>query len=144
VRHDEQEDAELQALARQLGERGAANRLDPERTAQAVLARLREAPLEERRATRFGRPMLWLQIAAMIVVVLGSSLLVRLVRSPESTQAATTSEPGLSDLSTGELRDILRTVDDSTVTGATSADSTVGLDDLSAPELRRLLQSLEG
>ena len=144
MRHDEQEDLELHALAQQLGQGGAADRLDPERTAQAVLARLRQDGVEQR-ARRFIRPTWWLQIAATIVVVLGSSLIVKLVRSPAPNPAAAAwTEPGLSDLSAGELRDMLRTVDDSTITSSATADTTAGLDDLSAAELRRLLQSLEG
>ncbi|HUK21696.1 MAG TPA: hypothetical protein VLV45_09080 [Gemmatimonadales bacterium] len=144
MKHDDQEDLELNALAQRLGQGGAADRLDPARTAQAVLARLREQPAA-RRVPRFIRPMFWLQIAAMIAVVLGSSLIVKLVRSPAPSAAATAlAEPGLNDLSAGELRDMLRAVDDSTLSASASVDTTVGLEDLSTPELKRLLQSLEG
>src|SRR3989442_16027169 len=62
-------DDELQEVARRLGAR-AAERLDVEGTAQAVVARLRTQPRAEIRGLGWIRPA-WLRIAAMLVIVVG-------------------------------------------------------------------------
>src|SRR2546429_8325117 len=63
-------DDKLQEVARRLGAR-AAERLDVERTAQAVVARLRTEPRAEIRVLGWIRPA-WLRIAAVLVVVVGA------------------------------------------------------------------------
>jgi len=65
-------DATLEDAARRLGA-GAADRLDVERTVQAVLTRLREEPrVPLRAAWAWSRPA-WLKIAAALVIVAGAA-----------------------------------------------------------------------
>src|SRR2546426_224780 len=67
---EELQDARLRELARLLGA-GAAERLDVERTAQAVCARLRERPRVTLTGWVWMQPA-WLKIAAGIALVLGA------------------------------------------------------------------------
>ena len=71
--HDEERDHELERLAGRLGMK-AAERLDVERTAAAVVERLRV----ERMARRpwYVQPT-WLRAAALVVVMIGAGLVVR-------------------------------------------------------------------
>ena len=137
---DELQDAELREIAQRLGTR-AGERLDVEATAQAVLARLREAP-----AVRpvWRRPA-WLSLAAALVLLLGVPMAVRLRHEEVRRSAVSLVAPGgvdVTDLSPDQLRAVLKTLDEVTDDETGTADP--GLDDLSAPELRRLLRSLEG
>src|SRR2546425_5599361 len=63
-------DAKLQEVAQRLGAR-AAERLDVERTAQAVVARLRTEPRAEIRVLGWIRPA-WLRIAAVLGLRVGA------------------------------------------------------------------------
>ncbi len=141
MKHDEMEDQKLRELARGLGAR-AAERLDVERTAQAVLARLAEPAARVRWAAR---PIVGLRIAAMVVLVVGGGIVVRGVgrrQAPLSTTIAAPVGINLNDLSADDLAEILRTFDQSLDQEPVVAET--GLDDLNAPELRRLLRSMEG
>ena len=133
------DDAQLREVARRLGVR-AAERVDVERTAQVVVARLHE----ERRAPRrpwAGLPVAWLRIAAALVLLAGAGLVFRSSGGPggSAPQAETID---LGDLSPDQLRELLNTVDQP---GAEEPVSTqdVGLEDLSPQQLRMLLASLE-
>ena len=75
MRHDELHDAKLHDLAKRLGA-GAAERLDVERTAQTVLARLRAEPRMSVVARLWMQPA-WLKIAALLVLLLGSGVVAR-------------------------------------------------------------------
>ena len=140
---NEDNDATLHELAGRIGRR-AAERLDVEATAQAVIEQLRQA----RRASRWSwmQPA-WLQIAAAIVVLLGGALTVRTV----SRGGGDTSEhdvahfvtDDLSDLSTEQLAEVLSTLDQTLDAGGTMLPET-GLEDLDAQQLRAVLRSLEG
>lgn len=131
----------LQELAERLGAR-AAERLDVERTAQAVLERLRTEPAPETRRWEWVRPA-WLRIAAAVVIVLGVGAIVRNFTRDQALPPVAESE--LNDLSTDQLRAVLDAVDQpGPAAEETIPPQDVGLEDLSAPQLRALLQSLEG
>jgi len=134
----------LQEVARRLGAR-AAERLDVEGTAQAVVARLRTEPRAEIRVLGRIRPA-WLRIAAMLVIVVGGGVVALNVRtSPHTTPLPAASAGGeLSELSGDELREVLESV--ARLGGEQQAVSAqdVGLDELSASQLRALLESLGG
>jgi hypothetical protein len=139
VTYDDREDQELHELARRLGAR-AEQRLDVERTAQAVLARLARP---EPRVPWIARPTVWLRIAAVVAFVVGGGIVLRNAK-PGHQPVATAVAAGvnLNDLSADDLTEMLRTFDQSL--DQEPVDGEMGLDDLTAPELRRLLHSLEG
>jgi len=137
VNHDEVHDAELRAIAQGLGAR-AAEGLDVDATTRAVLERLRAAPPRSRWSWR--RPV-WLPLAAALVVVLGTSLVLRAGRRHPTPAAHVLTAAGvdLNQLSPDQLRDVLGTLD------GPADDQTAGAgtdwDDLTAPELRSLLRA---
>jgi hypothetical protein len=126
-------DAKLQDVARRLGAR-AAERLDVERTAQAVVARLRQQP---RRS-----PPAWLKIAAALVIVAGAGVVARGVWPAPSGAAAPVETVDLSDMSAQQLRELLRNVEQAGAPEPVLSQD-VGLEDLSPAQLRTLLASLE-
>jgi hypothetical protein len=134
----------LRAVAERLG-RAAAERVDVERTAERVVARLREDARRARRRRRWLPPM-GLRIAATLVIVAGVGLVARglwrPVPGPLAPAEATTGE--LSDLSAAQLRELLGAVDRSAADQDVVLAQDVGLEDLSAAQLRALLSSLEG
>lgn len=144
MKHDERNedatlhDGKLQAIAQRLGV-AAAERIDVERTAEAVLTRLRE----ERRAPRVwaGLPAGWLQIAAVLIVLAGAGLVARTVLAPRGT-APQAEAVDLGDLSPDQLRQLLNTIDQPGAEEPVTAQD-VGLEDLSPEQLRTLLASLE-
>ena len=142
MNRDEVQDAELRAIAQGLGAR-AAEGLDVDATTRAVLERLRAAPPRSRWSWR--RPV-WLPLAAALVVLLGTSLVLRGGRRHPTPAADVLTAAGvdLNQLSPDQLRDILSTLD-RPVDGETAGAET-DWDDLTAPELRSLLRSppLEG
>ena len=132
-------DAKLQEVAQRLGA-GAASRLDVERTARAVVERLRAGPRAER--WTWVQPA-WLRIAAAAILVIGGGLFTRALvwqRAPGSAVVVPVGED-LTDLTAEQLREAL-TVLDQPVSEEGAAD--LGLDGLTADELRALLQTLEG
>jgi len=137
-------DAKLREVARRLGAR-AAERLDVERTAQAVVGRLRTDPRAEVRVLGWIRPG-WLRIAALLVMVVGAGVVAVNVRIPGVMPRvpSATAAGELSELSGDELREVLESV--AQLGGEQQAVSAqdVGLDELSASQLRALLESLGG
>ena len=139
-------DDKLQEVARRLGAR-AAERLDVERTAQAVVERLRTEPRADVRVLGWIQPA-WLRIAAVLLLVIGASVVALNVRSPQLTTspllppASAGSE--LSELSGDELRVVLEGLGEAGAERQGVSPQDVGLEDLSAPQLRALLESLEG
>jgi len=134
-------DAKLQELAQRLGAQ-AAERLDVERTAQAVLARLRAEPRTAGARWAWIQPA-WLRIAAAVVIVVGVGEVARSVFRDRPAAAVAAAGTELNDLSTAQLRAVLEAVE-LPATEETISAQDVSLDDLSAPQLRALLQSLEG
>ena len=100
-------DAKLREVARRLGAR-AAERLDVERTAQAVVGRLRTDPRAEVRVLGWIRPG-WLRIAALLVMVVGAGVVAVNVRIPGFMPPVPSATAGgeLSELSGDELREVL-------------------------------------
>jgi len=139
-------DDKLQEAARRLGAR-AAERLDVESTAQAVVERLRTEPRADVRVLGWIQPA-WLRIAAVLLLVIGASVVALNVRSPQLTTspllppASAGSE--LSELSGDELRVVLEGLGEAGAERQGVSPQDVGLEDLSAPQLRALLESLEG
>lgn len=133
------QDANLRDLAQQLGVR-AAERLDPEQTAQAVVRRLREP----RHAPNTRWQPLWLSAAATVALLLTGGLVWRSVR-PVAPAPATVGQAALdlNDLSAEQLRDVLNAVEHPLDVDASGSVET-GIDDLTPGELRTLLHALEG
>lgn len=134
-------DAKLQELAQRLGAE-AAERIDVEHTAAAVVARLRE----ERRAPRrpwAALPAGWLRIAAALILLGGASIVARSIWPRTSGVAPQAETIDLGDLSPAQLRDVLNTLDQPGAQEPVSAQD-VGLEDLTPQQLRTLLGSLEG
>jgi hypothetical protein len=141
---DRESDAALRAVAERLG-RGAAERIAVERTAERVLARLREDARRVRRMPRWVQPT-GLRIAAALLIVAGVGLVVRgLWRPVPGRPVAAESTTGeLSELSAAQLRELLGAVDRPAADPDVVLAQDVGLEDLSAAQLRALLASLDG
>ncbi|MGH7567596.1 MAG: hypothetical protein ACREL9_01305 [Gemmatimonadales bacterium] len=133
------DDATLHETAQRLGAREA-ERLDVERTAQAVVERLRREPAVP--APAWVRPG-WLRIAAAVVVLVGAGLITRDLFNGSVSDA----HPGhyvvedLGDLTVDDLQQVLATLDETLVS---TAASEAGLDGLTEAQLREVLRSLEG
>jgi hypothetical protein len=137
--HDDEHDLELERLASQLG-RGAAERLDVERTAVAVIQRLRV----ERAARRpwWSQPA-WLRAAAVIVLMAGVGLVVRGRFVGRSAPAGSYVREELQGLTADQLREVLGSLDQ-TLNDATIEPADDDFSDLTTEQLQALLQSLEG
>jgi hypothetical protein len=137
-------DAALRAVAERLG-RAAAERVDVERTAERVVARLREDARRARQLRRWLEPT-GLRIAAALVIVAGAGLVARGLwrASPGQPVAAESTTGELAELSAAQLRELLGTVDRPAADQDVVLAQDVDLDDLSAAQLRALLASLEG
>jgi hypothetical protein len=138
------DDAKLQEAARRLGAR-AADRLDVERTAQAVVARLRTEPRADVRVLGWMRPA-WLRIAAAFVIVVGAAVVVGSLWRNQPTGTALVAAAGteLNDLSADQLRQVLEAIGQPGGEHETVSSQDISLEDLSTLELRALLESLEG
>lgn len=127
---------ELTRLAPQLGAE-AAERIDPVRVTDSVLARLR-ARTSARPGWRRARLV---PIAAAAIVVLAVGLGVRELTQPSDDELAATVPVELQELALVELSEVL----DSLHLEAPVAELVaVGLYDLDESELSRLLESMEG
>jgi hypothetical protein len=149
-------DGKLQQVARRLGAR-AADRLDVERTAQAVVARLRTEPRADVRVLGWIRPA-WLRIAATLVIAVGAGVVARGLWHHQPTGTALVAAGGagagagagtgtgtdLNDLSPDQLWQVLEAMGEPGGEPETVSPQDVSLNDLSALELRALLESLEG
>jgi methylaspartate ammonia-lyase len=138
------DDGKLQEVARRLGAR-AADRLDVERTAQAVVTRLRTEPRADIRVLGSIRPA-WLRSAAALVMVVGAGVVALNMRVPRFTTPvpSATASGELSELSGDELRAVLEAVGQPGGEQQEVSPQDLSLEDLSAPQLRALLESLEG
>jgi hypothetical protein len=135
-------DGRLQAQARRLGAR-VAERLDVERTAAAVVRRLREQPAAT--AAWWARPA-WLRVAAAVVLLLGGGVVYRGARV-SGPATAVVGWDGLSGLSSDQLRTLIQSLDEPVLiveAEGLASSQEAGLEDLSVGQLRELLRSLEG
>jgi hypothetical protein len=141
VNYESLQDAEMRALARELGAEAAAG-LNLEGTAQAVVRRLRDEH-HPARATSW-QPQ-WMAAAAMIVLLLGGGMVWREMRLRQVTPvvALAPADLDLNNLSAEQLQELLNAVDQPLDFEATSSADTE-LDDLTPRELRTLLRALEG
>ncbi len=140
-------DEALRQVARRLGAE-AAERLDVEQTAQAVLARLRAGEAPAPAPIRWMRPA-WMRAAAGVVLIVGAGLLVyrRLHLSPQSSgvdSAVVVASAGeLQDFTPGQLRDVLNGLDEQVEMTPTVHAADAGVEDLSGPQLQSLLKAME-
>ncbi len=134
-------DATLHGLAGRLGAR-AADRLDVERTASAVIERLRSEPAVARRSWM---PPAWVRIAATVIMLLGGALVLRqLIPSGDARHGpAHFVSDDLRDLSADQLREVLSTLDETLDLGRTTVPE-ADLENLDAQQLCAVLRSLEG
>jgi len=139
---DRMDDAKLEELARRLGV-GAAERLNVERVAGAVVERLHSEPKIERPgpAPWWMQPR-WLRAAAIVVLMVGVGIVARGLQVGSRHQAHYIAEE-LQDLSTSQLHEILVTLDE-TLEAASPPASEDDLFDLTTEQLQALLRSLEG
>lgn len=137
MNYESLEEAEMRALARDLGTR-AAERLDPDAMAEAVVRRLRD---QRRPVHRTVWQPLWLSAAAAVVLLLGGSVMWRSLRPAARSEVAAPVD--LNNLSADQLRQVLDAVDRPLDVDPTGSAET-GLDDLTPRELRTLLRALEG
>lgn len=128
---------ELERLARQLGAE-AAERLDVEATARAVVERLRQPAQDTRRVTWI-RPE-WLRVAASLALLLGAGIALQQLQTRAAP--ATYVMEDLSDLTAAELSQVLRDLD-RTLDGDVSDDPAVDLENLTPAQLHALLRDFE-
>lgn len=134
------EDARLHEAARGLGT-AAADKLDVERIAAAVVERLRsDAPSEARPS--WIRPA-WLRVAAAVLVLVGGGVVLQQERNPTTAHDAHFVTDDLTDLSAEELSDVLSTLDETLDLGHTTLPEP-DLEDLDPQQLRAVLRTLEG
>ena len=139
-------DEALRQVARRLGAE-AAERLDVERTAQAVVARLRAGEEPARPPIRWMQPA-WMRAAAGVVLIIGGGLLVYhrittppvMPPQPNSAQHDTSE---LAGLSSGQLRDVLNGLDQPVEMVPTVHAGDAGVEDLSELQLQSLLKAME-
>src|SRR6266700_2684482 len=100
-----------------------------------------------RMATRTsGRSPAWRRIAAVLLLLVGASVVALNVRDPHLTTPLPPASAGgeLSELSGDELRIVLAALEEPGAERQGVSPQDVGLEDLSAPHLRALLEPLEG
>jgi hypothetical protein len=130
---------ELERLAKGLAER-AAERLDVEATARAVVARLREGPAApETQRIRWMGPE-WLRIAAVLALLVGAGVTLQRLSAPQPVLTYALAD--LHDLTAAELTQILEGLDDTLTDGVDDAGD-LDLDALTPDQLQTLLRSLE-
>jgi hypothetical protein len=140
---DRMDDAKLEQLARRLGA-GAAERLNVERVAGAVVERLRTEPEVGRHGpSPWWRQPRWLRAAAVVVLMIGVGMVVRGRLPTGSRHQAHYIVEDLEDLSANQLREVLSTLDE-TLQAATPPSLEDDLNDLTTEQLQALLRSLEG
>jgi hypothetical protein len=139
-------DEALRQVARRLGAE-AADRLDVERTAQAVVARLRAGDVPERPPIRWMQPA-WMRAAAGVVLIIGAGLLVyrRLHLPPETSDVppvAVATAGEFENFTSGQLRNVLNGLDSTVEMTPTVHAGEAGVEDLSEPQLQSLLRAME-
>jgi hypothetical protein len=138
-------DEALRQVARRLGAE-AADRLDVERTAQTVVARLRAGDTPARSPIHWMQPA-WMRAAAGVVLIVGAGLLIywRLHHPPETdvVPVVVASAGDLEDFSSGQLRDVLDGLDNTVEMTPTVHAGDAGVDDLSETQLQSLLTAMQ-
>ena len=132
-------DAKLQELARHLGAQ-AAERLDVEATAAAVVRRLGE---RERERTLWWMQPVWLRAAAAVVLIAGGVALWRTGGPRLPVHPSHYVAEDLNGLSADDLRNVLSGLDQ-TLNGTAPAQTEPGLNELSPEQLKAVFRSMEG
>lgn len=138
---DQLHDADLRRLAERLGA-SAADRLDVERTAAAVLRRLRTEPRAGRAPLIWWARSGWLGVAAALALMVGGGLVVRHRFGASHGHHYVADD--LRDLSTDQLREVLGTLDQTLAEPESVEPADDDLNGLTTEQLERLLESLEG
>jgi hypothetical protein len=130
-------ETDLERIAARLGERAAA-RLDVERTAAAVVHRLRA----ERQVSVWRRSSTLLRMAAAVTLLVGAGLFgYRLAHQPAADAPPAPVIASLQTLSPDEMQEVL---DSLAVESPAYENVAVGLHDLSNEQLTELLHRMEG
>jgi hypothetical protein len=136
------EDHDIERVARRLGAR-AGDRLDVERVAAGVAARLRQ----DGARVRSPRPSWWaspvaLRLAAALAVLIGSGVLARgVLRHPAARPTTVVSVPILRELTNDELLEVFDSLGVETPVHEGLAG---GLESLNEAQLKELLSLMEG
>lgn len=138
---DHLQDEELRRLAGRLGSE-AADRLNVDRLASAVVAHLQSHTRPGRPAPRWWSQPGWLRIAAAILLMAGGGILLR--QAIRVTHQARYVADDLQDLSADQLREVLGALDQTLAEPSAIEPSETDLDGLTTEQLEQLLQSLEG
>ncbi len=136
------EDHEIERMAREIGA-WAADRLDVERVAAGVVARLRadRVAAEQPQRAWWAAPIV-LRLAAAVAVLIGGGVLVRGVLEHHAPRpAAAVSAPMLRDLSADELIEVF---DSLAIEAPVHEGLAVGLENLNEAQLQELLRLMEG
>jgi len=133
------DDAKFHELAQRLGAR-AAERLDVEATAAAVVRRLGER--EQARTLWWMQPA-WLRAAAAVVLIAGGVALWRIGGPRLPVHPSHYVAEDLNGLSADDLRNVLSGLDQ-TLNGTVPAQTEPALNELSPEQLKAVLRSLEG
>ena len=136
-------DEALRQVARRLGAE-AADRLDVERTAQAVVARLRAGDVPQRPPIRWMQPA-WMRAATVIVVMIGVGVVYRVlhpVAQPQVPQPDSVNVE-LAALRPSQLQDVIASLDQPVELTPTVHAGDAGVEDLSEPQLQSLLKAME-
>ena len=138
---DHLQDEELRRLAGRLGSE-AADRLNVDRLASAVIAHLQSDTRPGRPAPRWWSQPGWLRAAAAILLLAGGGILLR--RETHVRHQAHYVADDLQDLSADQLREVLGALDQTLAEPSAIEPSENDLDGLTTEQLEQLLQSLEG
>jgi len=134
------EDQEIERLAGSLGG-DAAERLEVERVAAGVVARLRADRMQAPQRWRWMAPA-WLRLAAALAVLIAGGALVRgALHRPASEPTAVVAAPMLGDLTNDELVEVF---DSLSVEAPVHEGLAVGLESLNEAQLEELLRLMEG
>lgn len=135
------EDHEIERLVRAMGA-GPADRLDVERAAAGVVARLRADRANAQRPKRawWTAPMV-LRLAAALAVLVTGGVLVRGALERGSQPGAVVPAPILRDLSVDELAEVF---DSLAIEAPVHEGVAIGLESLTEAQLNELLRLMEG
>jgi len=144
--HDNLHDEDLRQAARRVGH-AAAERLDLEKTAQAVLARLRAGDSPARSPMHWLAPA-WMRAAAVVVLMIGAGILIGRetngTRSPRTAATIAVAASGeLSDFTPGQLQDVMAGLEEPVEITSPVHAGEAGVEDLSEPQLQSLLKAME-
>lgn len=136
------EEHEIERVAESLGER-AAERLDVERVAAGVVARLRadRAQAQAPRRVWWAPPTLLRLAAALVVLIAGGTVARVALHHPEAQSTAVVAVPMLRELTDDELIEVF---DSLGVEAPVYEGLATGLESLNEAQLKELLRLMEG